>query len=110
MLGLTPGLFADTVLEYDIMTGFVDLSYVKTLSDEAVRRGKTAEVWAVVDTGMGRIGYQAKDPETIEEIVAASKMPGVTVAGIFSHFATADEADRSFSDKQERRFNHVRDT
>ncbi|HHX93241.1 MAG TPA: alanine racemase [Clostridiales bacterium] len=108
MLGLTPALFADTVLEYDILTGFIDLSFVKALSDEAVRRGKTAEVWAVIDTGMGRIGYQAKDPAIIEEIVEASKMPGIRVVGIFSHFATADEADRSFTDKQEHRFNNVR--
>ncbi len=108
MLSLTPAIYVDTVVEYDIMTGFVDLSYVKALSDEAVRRGKTVEVWAVIDTGMGRIGYQAKDPNAIEEIVEASKMPGIKLAGVFSHFATADEEDRSFADKQEHRFNHIR--
>lgn len=109
MLGLTPEMYVDTVVEYDIMTGFTDISYARALSEEAVKRGKTMEIWGIIDTGMGRIGYQAKDPQAVEEIYAVSQMPGLKLAGIFSHFSTSDFEDRSYADKQERRFNHIRD-
>lgn len=109
MLGLTPEMYVDTVVEQDIMTGFTHLSYAKALSEEALRQGKVMEVWAVVDTGMGRIGYQARDPQAIEEILAVSRMPGLKLAGIFSHFSTSDFEDRSYADKQEIRFNHIRE-
>jgi alanine racemase len=109
MLGLTPEMYVDTVVEQDIMTGFTHLSYAKALSGEALRQGKVMEVWAVVDTGMGRIGYQARDPQAIEEILAVSRMPGLKLAGIFSHFSTSDFEDRSYADKQEIRFNHIRE-
>lgn len=109
MLGLTPEMYVDTVVEHDIMTGFTHLSYAKALSAEAVRQGKVMEIWAIVDTGMGRIGYQARDPEAVEEIVAASQMPGLKLAGVFSHFSTSDFEDRSYADRQEARYNHIRD-
>lgn len=31
MLGLTPEMYVDTVVEYDIMTGFTDISYALSL-------------------------------------------------------------------------------
>ena len=109
MLSLVPEMYVDTVIKYNITTGFSSISYAKALSAEATKHKATAEVLGVVDTGMGRIGYQAKDPLAIEEIVAASKLPGIKVAGIISHFSTSDHADREYADKQERRFNFIRD-
>ena len=109
MLSLVPEMYVDTVIKYNITTGFSSISYAKALSAEATKQKATAEVLGVIDTGMGRIGYQAKDPLAIEEIVAASKLPGIKVAGIISHFSTSDHADREYADKQERRFNFIRD-
>lgn len=110
MFSLVPEMYVDTVIKYNITTGFTSMDYAKALSAEAVKQGAVAEVLGVVDTGMGRIGYQAKDPETITEIMEVSKLPGIKMAGILSHFSTSDHEDRTYSDKQEKLFNHVRDS
>ena len=110
MLSLVPEMYVDTVIKYNIITGFTSIDYARALSAEAVKQGAVIEVLGIIDTGMGRIGYQAKDPDTITEILEASTLPGIKVAGILSHFSTADHEDRTYADKQEKRFKHVHDS
>lgn len=75
---------------------------------EEVRRaggGPAADVHLKIDTGMERIGVRAENaPRFIEEV---SRLPGIAVKGLYSHFATADEADKSFALEQLRKFNGV---
>jgi alanine racemase len=52
-----------------------------------------------LDTGMGRLG--TRDPDEASRVVAAL---GDRVAGLMTHFATADEDDQSFLDEQLRAF------
>ena len=49
------------------------------------------DVHLKVDSGMGRIGVRSLDEA--EHLLADLKKAGAHVAGIFTHFATADEAD-----------------
>ncbi len=59
-----------------------------------------------VDTGMGRIGVQtAEEASAILRILDA---PGITVAGIWTHFATADEERDTFAITQLSRFDDLR--
>jgi alanine racemase len=58
---------------------------------------------------MGRMGYVCvggKDEEAgaVRDILAASKLPGLEIEGIFTHFAAADEPDETFTDGQLRHF------
>ena len=46
-----------------------------------------------VDSGMGRIGVRSQ--EDADSLIAGLKSLGADVEGIFTHFATADEADDS---------------
>ncbi len=64
------------------------------LSQEAMHQGKTAYFHFAVDTGMSRIGFQATEgsADLCKQIMA---LPGICAEGLFSHFATADEADLS---------------
>ncbi len=59
-----------------------------------------------VDTGMGRIGFQ-----TAEEVLCAvdqiDGFSGFLLEGIFTHFATADELDETYFEKQNQRFVQV---
>lgn len=71
----------------------------KELSETAVRIGKDALIHIKLDTGMGRIGYQVGE-EAADEIAAISKLPGIVVEGMFTHFAKADEKDKTFTHKQ----------
>ena len=68
LMGVNPVFFADAACEYNVVTLIKDLAYAKALSEEACRRGQTIEVMGVVDTGMGRIGYQWDDPLAVEEL------------------------------------------
>lgn len=61
--------------------------------------GKTIRVHIKVDTGMGRIGV-FPDENGLEFVRKVSKIPGLKIAGIFTHFASADEADKSFAYEQ----------
>lgn len=71
----------------------------ETLSKEALSIGKKATVHLKVDSGMGRIGFVPGE-KSLEEIQRISSMKGLFLEGIFTHFARADEKDKSYSDKQ----------
>jgi alanine racemase len=58
-----------------------------------------ARVHVKLDTGMGRLG--TRDPDEASRVVAAA---GPRLAGLMTHFATADEDDQSFVDEQLARF------
>lgn len=58
-----------------------------------------------VDTGMGRIGLS---PEEVPAVLSRlSETPGVVLAGLWTHFATADQPDSTFADVQLQRFEDV---
>ncbi len=83
-----------------------DLSEGKRISEAASEVGKKARVHAAVDTGMSRIGFKA-DSEGAEKINALSKLSGISLEGIFSHYAVSDIKDKSFTKKQTERFKKV---
>ena len=56
-------------------------------------RGK-AGIQLALDTGMGRIGFRP-DGSAADEVQAISRLPGVEIRGMFTHFARADETDKS---------------
>jgi len=60
-----------------------------------------------VDTGMGRIGVA---PEQAPDVLSRlSGTPGVTLAGIWTHFATADQLESAFAQTQLDRFEAMLD-
>ena len=64
------------------------------LSVAAASIGRDCKIHFAIDTGMSRIGYQVTE-EAADEMAQLSKLPHIIVEGIFTHFATADEADDS---------------
>ena len=77
---------------------------VSTLDDLAAldaagqRAGLTASVQIMLDTGMTREGIYANEAHGLLE--AAGKCASVSVDGLYTHMAAADEADKSFTLKQ----------
>jgi alanine racemase len=68
----------------------------------AVRAGELgvrAGVHVKLDTGMGRLGTRDAD-EATATAAAVADAPGLRLAGIFTHFATADEEDLGFLREQ----------
>lgn len=60
---------------------------------------KQVKVHLKIDSGMGRIGVTTKD-ELLDVYEALSNTTGFLIDGIFTHFATADEEDTLYFDKQ----------
>lgn len=73
------------------------------LSKEAVKAGKCCKIHIKIDTGMTRIGIQP-DSEAIELIRQISELKNIEIEGIFTHFARADETDKTKAYEQLNRF------
>ncbi len=66
------------------------LSMAQKLSQAAVKNHTVVNVHIKIDTGMSRIGY--RDLKTaVPEILEISRLPGIRIEGLFTHFARADE-------------------
>ncbi|MDD5921939.1 MAG: alanine racemase [Eubacteriales bacterium] len=111
ILGLTPDLYADTVAEYDLTQVFCTYENAKALNDAAQKAGKTVRGLVGIDTGMGRIGYLADHAEeALKELKMAQKLPNFQIAGVISHFSTADEKSLGYTHGQEQKYRHFIDT
>lgn len=104
VIGLTPDPYVQTVIEYNLTPVTDSYRNARALSDAAQKAGTTVDGYVVCDTGMGRIGYSPEDPGSVEEVKRISQLPGFRIRGLFSHFATADAADKTYATLQEQRF------
>lgn len=69
-------------------------------------QGRPVRVHVKFDSGMGRLG--TSDPEEVLALArACTEDPQLELAGVWTHFATADEPDSSFFDAQLERFTAV---
>ena len=106
ILGLTPDMYADTIVKYDITPVFCDSANAKAFSDAAAKAGKVVSGLIAVDTGMGRIGYLADDLDyAAEDLKKVAALPNLRIRGMFSHMSTADAFDKTYSHQQEAKYN-----
>ncbi len=103
VLGYTPKGQYQKLVEYDITQTIFQYNTAKELSEEALRQGKTAKIHIKIDTGMSRIGF-FDDTDSIEEVKKIAGLKGIEVEGIFSHFACADETDKTSANRQLKKF------
>ncbi len=104
ILGYTPETLFGDVLEYDLEPVVFGYEYAEKLSKAAAAAGKTVKIHIKVDTGMGRIGFLPNE-ESVAEAVKLSKLPNLEVEGLFSHFSTADELNKEYSQYQWKNYN-----
>lgn len=91
-------------IEHDVGITSSSLDKSRAVSAAAKSMGKNADVHLKIDTGMERIGVHWYNAEKfIEETIA---MENITVKGLFSHLARA-ENDRDFTLTQISRFDAV---
>ncbi len=103
ILSYTSPLEYEGLIRNDITATIYDLESAALLSETAIAMGKTAKVHVAVDTGMGRIGFP-DDESGAEAVEKLKRLPGIFVEGLFSHYACADETDRTSADEQTIRF------
>jgi len=104
ILGYTPLTFGRQIAEYDIEQTVYDLDYARELSRIAQKENKKVKIHIALDTGMGRIGL-LPDETGLNSVREMRKLPNIILEGIFSHFSTADEGDKSYSEYQLKVFN-----
>ena len=93
----------EDMLYYDIRPAVYTEEMAGAISETAVRLGKTANLHIKIDTGMGRIGFPVCE-ESADIIERISHLPNVRLEGMFTHFAKADETDKSYTMTQHERF------
>lgn len=106
MLGLTPDMYADTIVKYDITPVVCSSENAAAFAAEAKKAGKTVHALIAVDTGMGRIGYLADDIDfAVSDVKKIAALENFKIKGMFSHMSTADAYDKTYSHQQEAKFN-----
>lgn len=93
----------ETMIKNEIRAAVYTKEMAEGMSDEAVRQGKNAYFHIKIDTGMGRIGFPVNS-ESVNLIEEISKLPNIHMEGLFTHFAKADEKEKSYTLKQHERF------
>lgn len=104
MLGITPSLYVDTIIAYNITPVICSLDVAEEYARAAVKRGTLVSGLVAIDTGMGRIGYRPDETHAIPEIKAMSQLEGFKIRGLITHFSEADAADKTYSRMQEKQY------
>ena len=103
VLGYTAPDEYGQLLDYSIIPTLYNTDEAELLDSVAASKGRKATVHIAIDTGMSRIGFFTDD-EGISAVEKISRLGNIYVEGIFSHYATADEKDKTFSRIQSERF------
>jgi len=106
ILGYTPESQYNMVVENDIIQTIYTLESGKELSKVAKSLNKNAKLHIKIDSGMGRIGFKSEE-SSIGKIEKISKLPNLEIEGIFTHFAKADEIDKTYTERQFKNYEWV---
>jgi alanine racemase len=120
IFGYTDPKYVDTLINYDLTQTVYAYEPAKSLSDAAVSLGKKIKVHLKMDTGMGRLGIlpcELRLPEfsgdilesAIREVGMIARLPGLSLEGIYTHFATSDSPDKTYALRQFEIFNYFID-
>lgn len=94
ILGYTFPYADERLISMDIRPTVFRMDQAQRLSKAAAAAGREVRIHIKVDTAMSRIGIRPDDTGIafIREVMG---LKGICVEGIFTHFARADEADKS---------------
>jgi len=105
VLGLTLKQQAELLVSYNITPTVSEYEMIEKLSDSVFKEGKIVKVHLKVDTGMGRIGISPN--HVLNFIKKVKVLKNVEIEGIFTHFSVADEKDKTYTEKQFKKFMEV---
>ena len=94
------------VVARDLLPSVYSPSGLEALRRAAAGAARRVEVEVKVDTGMHRVGASPEEAIALVETVVAT--PELSYAGLWTHFAVADEPDDPFTAEQLSRFEQVR--
>ena len=96
ILGYTTAECAKIIAEENFEQCVFSLDYARALSEAAVKCGVSVKIHLKIDTGMGRIGFicrSEREEDELDDALIAAGLDGLSVVGMFTHFAVADGGD-----------------
>jgi alanine racemase len=105
IMGFTPPSQAERVVDLSLTPTVSSHEFALALAHHAAARGVTATVHLKVETGLNRYGLPPEQLLPLAE--ALRQLPDLDVEGLFTHFATGDEPDKSYVQRQFRAFTTV---
>ena len=92
----------DLAIKNDITFTIYSKEAAIALSKATLKANRCVKVHIKIDTGMGRLGVSVKEAGDLAKFI--SELEGIELEGVFSHFASADEMDESFTFEQLEKF------
>lgn len=99
ILGYTFPQQYETIVRQELSPAVFTYEMAEQLSVQGTAQNKDVTIHIAVDTGMSRIGYYVNE-KNAEEVVRISRLPHIIMEGIFTHFAKADETDKTSANHQ----------
>jgi alanine racemase len=98
IMGYTLPAQAETIVHWNLTPTVNTLEQAQALSAAALHQEKVLPIHVKVDTGLGRFGLLTD--EVAGFVQAISKLPGLILEGIYTHFALADASDKAYTLQQ----------
>jgi len=96
---------AEAAVYYDLTLTVCDMSLAAAIDKAARKYRKRAIVHVKVDTGMGRLGVWHDEADNLIEGLLG--FDNISIEGIFTHFASADEEDVHYTATQIENFKRL---
>lgn len=93
---------AKRCVDYDIEIPVYDLSYAQRINNSI---DGFLKVHIALDTGHSRLGFREFE---FDSILKLKQLKRLKIKGAFSHFSTADEEDKTFTNEQYEKFERIR--
>jgi alanine racemase len=111
IFGYTPPDQIQQVLKHDLNQSVYTLETARAYAASARKVGGQLRIHLKVDTGMGRLGIlpdaRRDQPPgidissgAVEEVKAMAALPGLSLEGVFTHFASSDSTDKTYAEDQ----------
>ena len=98
LVGYTDPADFPTAFDLNLELNIMDESSLAALNKLARRQNKIAKIHVKIDTGMHRLGIS---PETAQKFIPQiENYKNIKLVGIYSHFASSDEKNLSFTRQQ----------
>ncbi len=107
ILGFTETKSVHLAVENNLIQTIYTYDQAEAFNKIAKSFNKTLKVHIKLDTGMTRLGMMP-EMETVDTIEKILKLKHLYVEGMYTHFARADEFDKSATEKQVKNFEYVR--
>ena len=103
VLGYTAEEYYDDAINNNIALTIYNYDHAVALNNVAKELNKIANIHIKIETGMNRLGFLPTE-ENADIVAKISEMKNIKIQGAYTHFARADEKDKTAAHKQAKRY------